>query len=237
MKISNEVADVIASSKVEGDKLYLPDTQLDRKLYTSVNKVLVAIGGKWNRSAKAHIFKTDIEEIIEEILASGEYTSEKKDFQFFETPPDVVDQLLDLADIRKGELVLEPSAGKGRIASRVPCCDCVELNPINREYLKSSGYNVVGEDFLEFSGEYDVIIANPPFSKQQDISHIIRMVKLAKRRVVSVASASILFRTNKKTEAFRKFVDDMGGTITPLPEKSFSKSGTNVNTCIVCIDI
>ena len=33
MKISNEVANVLANSKIDGQALYLPKGQLDRKLY------------------------------------------------------------------------------------------------------------------------------------------------------------------------------------------------------------
>jgi len=237
MKISNEVANVLANSSVENDKLFLPAGQLDRKLYTAVNKVLLAIGGKWNRKAKAHIFSSDIEEIIEEILLTGEYTDQKKKYQFFETPSKLASELIEMACIQQGETVLEPNAGKGSIASLIAHCHCIELNPENRAYLVDNGYNLVGKDFLDFSGEYDVIIANPPFTRQQDIDHINHMIKIAKRKVVSIASASVLFRDNKKTVDFRNKIEAMGGTITMLPEKTFSKSGTNVNTCVVCVDI
>jgi len=63
------------------------------------------------------------------------------------------------------------------------------------------------------------------------------MIDIANRRVVSVASSSVMFRDNKKTVAFRERIETLGGTITPLPDKTFSKSGTNVNTCIVCVDV
>lgn len=55
MKINNDVANVLANSTIEDVNLFLPVGQLDRKLYMAVNKVLVAIKGKWNRSKK-HIF-------------------------------------------------------------------------------------------------------------------------------------------------------------------------------------
>ena len=72
-----------------------------------------------------------------------------------------------MAGIKKGETILEPSAGKGAIARYIMDCDCVESNEENRKYLSKHGYNLVGNDFLTFNQEYDVIIANPPFSKQQ----------------------------------------------------------------------
>ena len=237
MKINDDVANVLANSKIEGNNLFLPEGQLDRKLYVAVNKVLEATKGKWNRKERAHVFNTSPADMIEEILLTGEYVDEKKEFQFFETPSNLAQQLIEMADIQDGESVLEPSAGKGRIAKLIGFCDCVELNPENRKYLKAEGFKLVGEEFLEFDGQYDVVVANPPFSKQQDIDHVNRMLDIAKRRVVSVMSASVMFRDNKKTVSFRERIKSLGGTIELLPEKIFAESGTNVRTCVVAVDV
>ncbi|GAG77997.1 unnamed protein product, partial [marine sediment metagenome] len=45
-----------------------------------------------------------------------EVIDKKKEFQFFETPPDIVSQLIELAEIGIGHTCLEPSAGRGNIA-------------------------------------------------------------------------------------------------------------------------
>jgi len=237
MQITNEVANILADSMVENNNLYLPDIQLERKLYVAVNKVLEAIGGKWNRKAKSHIFDESPVDIIEQILQTGEYIDEKKEFQFFETPEHIAKQLIKLADIQPDETVLEPSAGKGAIAKYIPNCDCIELNELNRKHLIENGFNIVGEEFLKFETKYDVIIANPPFSFQSDISHVLHMIELANRKVVSVMSASVLFRTNKKTKMFRESVNKLGGSIEPLPDNSFKNSGTNIRTCIASVNI
>ena len=63
------------------------------------------------------------------------------------------------------------------------------------------------------------------------------MIDLANRRVVSVASAGVQFRDNQKTVKFRERIAALGGAIEDLPEKSFVSSGTNVNTCIICVDV
>jgi len=164
MKISNDVADVLSNSRIDGQELYLPDIQLDRKLYMAVNKVLVAIGGKWNRAKKSHIFDCYPEYKIEEILLTGEYTDAQKEYQFFETPENIAKKLIEMANIQPGETVLEPSAGRGAIAEHIDGCDCIELNPENNLYLIENGFNVVGTDFLKSKKRYDIIIANPPFS-------------------------------------------------------------------------
>lgn len=238
MRISNEnVVNVLANSRVEENKLFLPDKQLDRDLYLAVDKVLKAIGGKWNRKEKAHLFEGSPAEIVEEILLTGEYTDQKKEFQFFETPLDLAKRLVELAGICEGETVLEPSAGRGAIAQFLNGCDCVELEESNRKYLHENGFNVVGDDFLSFDKKYDVIVANPPFTQQQDIDHVWKMIQSANRRVVSVMSASVMFRDNHKTTSFRAFMQGFGATIEPLPDKSFSVSGTNVRSCVFYADV
>lgn len=233
MKIKNEVTDIIADSRIEGTALYLPPRQLERNLYVAVNKVLEALGGKWNRKAKAHIFAESPEDIIEEILQTGEYVCQKSEYGFFETPEPLARRLIELAGVNGGT-VLEPSAGRGAIAKFMQC-DCIELEESNRKYLLENGFNLIGDDFLQFQTPYDYIIANPPFSKQRDIDHVTHMIKLARKRVVSVMSASILFRTNRKTLEFRELVQSKRGEIIPLPEGSFKASGTNVNTCVVVV--
>lgn len=234
MKISNDVANVLANSEIEGNRLFLPPGQLERKLYLSVDKVLKAIGGKWNRKEKAHLFPESVEDIIEEILQTGEYVHAKNEYNFFETPEPLAKRLIEMAGVNGGT-ILEPSAGHGAIAKYLDC-DCVEPEEGNRKYLSENGFNLVGEDFLQFNEPYDYIIANPPFSKQRDVDHITHMIELARKTVVSVASASVLFRDNKKTVEFRGLVDSYGGYIEPLPAGSFKASGTNVNTCVVVVE-
>ena len=62
-KIADNILSILGECRVEGDTLFLPDRQLDRSTYQAVNKVLVNIGGKWDRRAKGHVFlraRTDI---------------------------------------------------------------------------------------------------------------------------------------------------------------------------------
>jgi len=233
MRINNDTADVLGNSRIENNKLYLPDVQLERKLYVTVNKVLEAIGGKWSRKEKAHLFDQPILDILDEILLTGEYTDAKTEYQFFETPDELARDLVLMANIQPGETCLEPSAGYGAIAKFMWDPSCIELNPNNRTHLREHGFEVVGDDFLQFSEPYDVIVANPPFSKQQDIDHVTHMIELAQRRVISVMSNSIQFRTNRKTLEFRELLERQGGEIIDLPDNSFKESGTGVRTCVV----
>jgi predicted RNA methylase len=242
MKISDSVLDVLSQAETDGSSLRLVG-QLDRKLYVETNKVLEAVGGKWNRSAKAHLFPRDAAESIEELVLTGEVTSAKKDFDYFATPPDVVERLFEMADIHALDAVLEPSAGMGAIAlplADLGCVvDCVELLPANHEVLSESFPGAKLADFLTTSpdAKYDRIVMNPPFTRQADIHHVIHANKFLRDGglLVSVMANSVGFRSNALTVGFRGFVADRGGSITALPDGSFKASGTMVNTVVVVI--
>lgn len=234
MKIEKEIISLLAKCQVEGNHLRITE-QLDRKTYAQLNKVLTALGGKWKAAKKVHEFAEDVEALLEEVITMGEYSCIKKDFQFFPTPPNLAAQVVAMAGIRPGEHCLEPSAGEGNIAVLMPDCDCIELNEKNRKVLQEKGLRVVAEDFMSFEPEktYDVIVMNPPFSKGQDVAHITKAIGMAKRCVIAISSASVLFRTDSRTQAFRELVAQYGGSIEELPAESFKESGTMVNTALI----
>lgn len=236
MKIEKQVIDVLASAEIEGNKLRLT-AQLDRALYQKVAKVLLSIGGKWNSKEKAHIFKEDVETMISNMLLTGEYTDVKQEFQFFPTPDALAKEIVEKAGIVDGDVCLEPSAGHGNIAKYMPGCDVIELNPDNRKYLVENGFILVHDDFMTFEPQkdYDVIVMNPPFCKQQDIKHVTKAIQIAKKCVVAIMSASPMWRSDKASEEFRLLVKSFGGTLEELPEGAFKESGTNVKTCLVVV--
>jgi hypothetical protein len=113
-KISDEVRDVLASMDIEhlfdGEvhsyNARITDGQLPRDLYVAVDKTLKAIEGKWNRSAKGHIFAHDPGDAIDEIVLTGAYTDKKQAFQFFETPEALAEELVAAAEIADDMRVL-----------------------------------------------------------------------------------------------------------------------------------
>lgn len=236
MKIPDEILSILRRSQIEGCNLALPPA-LDRKTYQAVNKVIEALGGKWNRKAKAHVFPDDPLTIIQKTIEKGAYTDRQKEYGYFPTPIPLAQRMVELAGIQPGETVLEPSAGSGNIAGVIgrDCVHCVEIQPDLRNSLIEAGFLVVGSNFLEFDFRYDVIIANPPFANQADIDHVTRMIALARRRVVAVMSAGVLFRENREAAMFREKVEAMGGEFQELPERAFAESGTLVRTCLLTL--
>lgn len=242
MRVDQEVLQVLSAADISGNALKLTGT-LDRNLYTKTNKVLEAAGGKWNTKAKAHIFAGDAQDRIEQVLLTGSIEIPKDDFEYFPTPPAVVSILMEQADIKDGMLCLEPSAGRAAIADAVKESGgevrTVELNTSNADYLRSNGYPVTQADFLtvEPVQEYDRVVMNPPFSKQQDIKHVLHALKFLKPGglLVAVMASSVSFRENKLTTDFRSLVAAKGGCIESLPDGSFKASGTMVNTVVVTI--
>jgi|ERR1043166_2548251 hypothetical protein len=84
-KIDQSVLEVLSECQIEAQQksVVLPG-QLDRKIYQSINKILENLGGKWNRSAKAHLFPEDPSAAIDQIIQTGEVTLAKKN-GFFPT--------------------------------------------------------------------------------------------------------------------------------------------------------
>jgi len=245
MNIEQHILEIIEQGRADGNMYYLPSQQLDRKTYLEVNRVLECLGGKWNRKLKAHIFEIDISNAIDDVLLTGEVIDKKKEFQFFETPQNIIDQLIELAEVRIGHSCLEPSAGRGNIASFLReiagygMVTCVELNPANVKILVSRGFHVHGRDFLQYMTEhvYDRIVMNPPFTRRQDIAHVLKALSLLSDGgiLVSVMSSGIMFRQDKKTRNFWAKVAEHTSEVIKLPPGAFKVSGTGVNTVIVKI--
>ena len=246
MKIPEDVLGVLERAVSTAKQLVLTG-QLDRKLYTDTNKVLEAAGGVWNRKAKAHVFPEDAAELVQHMLYSGEVCSPKDDFEFFPTPPAVVDLLLAKAKLQPRMTVLEPSAGKGAIAFKVAdvlsCSDvkCFEIVQAYADLFSKERILCLCTDFLTAPlpnvERFDRVIMNPPFANHADIKHVTRALEWLKPDglLISVMSAGVAFRTDRLSKEFRESVQRRAGTIEALPDGSFKASGTDVRTVVVTI--
>jgi Methyltransferase small domain len=241
--------EVLRNCRVEGLIVKLPEEQLDRKLYLEVAQSLQLIGGKWKGGKVfGFVFQQDPTELLAQI-AEGEQRNLKKEYQFFETPAELSDKLIELAEIRDMDACLEPSAGQGAIVKafhrRHPerFMDCIELMDLNRNILsKLKGVAILRteKDFLtaDENIKYDRIIANPPFAKNQDIDHIYKMWKCLKEggRIVTIASRHWQLSKNKKETAFKDWLKSVNAEIEEIPAGTFKESGTTISSLILIIE-
>jgi|SRR5579872_947937 len=243
-KIDDDVMSVLRRSGIACNMLTLPE-QLDRALYVKVDKVLKAMGGKWNRGKKAHVFASDPRDVLGLAMETGSITDTAKKLQQFFTPEALAADVVERAHILPGMRVLEPSAGSGSLVSEIEFwtdasnIHCVELDDKLVENLRARGYSVLQKDFLTVdpSPVYDRVVMNPPFAGDQDVRHVTHAIKFLKSGGILVAIMGAGMKSNewKETREFRKLVEALGGTIEDLPEGSFKDSGTMVNTVLVTV--
>jgi hypothetical protein len=246
LKISPEAREVLGRSTITEDSVTLPQ-QLDRKLYLEINKLFEMAGGKWNRGRAAHLFSRDPREILGLAVEKGEVIDEKKSLQFFETPPDLAARMVDLAEPKRNEDALEPSAGMGAIARvlrpRVGTLKCVEIHPPFAKALAEGGLcdAVHLGDFLNLTpalvGVFRVIVMNPPFHNGADVDHVTHAFKFLARggRLVALTSPSFEFREGEKWDAFRNRIMTNCTHKEDLPAGTFKESGTNIRTKLIVL--
>lgn len=168
----------------------------------------------------------------------SEYKMQQKgDINF--TPQEVAEQLIKHARIGKNSRVLEPSAGIGSLADAIrkvtDKIDIVEQMFGFRELLKLKGYNLVGDDFLEYETEnlYDAIIMNPPFSdEQRHIKHAFDLLK-AGGTLVSITSPHWTFAKDKNSLSFNDWLDDKTNYTIDLPSGTFEMTGVSSKILVI----
>ena len=175
-------------------------------------------------------------------MIGGAKVNLKQDFQFFATPKDLVSEMVKRADIQSTDVCLEPSAGRGAIveqllplAKKVEMCEFMKQN---RDFLEQEmGYEVAWGDFLALNTQwkYDKIVANPPFSKNQDVDHVLKMYEHLNKggKIVAIMSTTWKTGKQKKQVEFREFLESVGAIETEISEGTFKESGTGVKTMMV----
>lgn len=236
-QIPQDVLRVLAAGRSEGRHFFFAVGQLDRTLYTATNDVLDALGGKWNRSARAHVFGEDCADLIDAAIDSGSYVR-PADMGWFPTPPELAARAARMARIESDMRVLEPSAGEGALCvaakaftanvdayeideRRAQCCQLIAaVTPQRADFLA-----------VEPRAEFDRVLMNPPFAKRADIHHVLHARKFLKPDglLVAIMSGGVEFRDDELATAFRREIK----TLERLPDGSFVSSGTGVRTVIV----
>lgn len=163
---------------------------------------------------------------------------------FFPTPPVLADDLVARAQLAPGMRVLEPSAGSGRLVEAIQrtgiddlTVDAIEQNYTLRELLKLKGANLVENNFMDYNPGpiYDAIVMNPPFEDYQDVDHVYHAYSLLKPggKLVAIMGEGPFFRSDRRGQSWRAWLDNLGGISEKLPSDAFKMSGTGVQTRIV----
>ncbi len=164
---------------------------------------------------------------------------QKGDINF--TPVKIAEQMIQYAKINNNSRVLEPSAGIGNIADKIKeiteHVDCIEYNYNFCELLKLKGHNVVANNFLEYNrqGYYDAIIMNPPFSNNQDITHLKHAYNLVKPGgiVVCITSLHWTFAKDKTSQNFREWIEEKDYFLRELPSGTFEMTGVRSQIVVI----
>lgn len=99
--------------------------------------------------------------------------SVRKEYDFYATPPDVVNLLIDNIDLTKwGRDVLEPNAGNGSICrvikDKYPTkkLTAIEIRDSEFDSLCECSDEVLIGDYITMpiASKYDIIVGNPPFN-------------------------------------------------------------------------
>ena len=157
-------------------------------------------------------------------------TAVSKDLQYYPTPVEVVERVLGGLTIHKGNRVLEPSCGCGRFldALRKRGADTlgIEVDHGRAAQARAKGHSVLLANFLETvpTGDFDRVVANPPFSGRHYAKHIEHALKFLKPGGTLTAILPITARYDHGL---------LDGRWEDLPVGSFRESGTNINTTVL----
>lgn len=157
-------------------------------------------------------------------------TDVAKDLQFYWTPEDVVDRLLDFAWIKPGLRVLEPSCGNGRILDGLRDKGClalgIEYHPGRAAEARAKGHKVAVGNFLEQPpvDEFDAVVMNPPFYGRHYAQHVRHAYKFLRPGGVLAAVLPASARYDH---------GELSGDWNDLPVASFAAAGTNIPTTML----
>jgi predicted RNA methylase len=211
-------------------------------------KVIDAAGGRWDRKLRLHVFGSDPREVFGIALEGGTITSKKEEFQAFYTPPALADRIVKEAGVRRGSVVLEPSAGTGSIAQAClragvfpKDIHCLDMDPAPGVEQALNQFVFTRDDFLSWCPPervctFDAVVMNPPFTRGQDIAHVSHALAFPAVgcMLVSVMTPSWLTSDKASARALRTQLDrGYDWRTDPLPDGSFKESGTNVKTTLL----
>lgn len=175
--VQGELLSIIQKLRYSRSFFYYP-TSLKKEDANKVSEIIQLLDGI---VVDRHVsFSYDPSDILVKMKLNG-YIPERKSHQFYPTESSLADLAVSMLRIDEWDNILEPSAGNGRLIDKVKTrykkrITCVEISKTHSEILLEKGYNVENMDFLEYPTEkkYNKIIMNPPFTKNQAKTHVIK---------------------------------------------------------------
>jgi methylase of polypeptide subunit release factors len=237
------IAQELALMTVVDGKLQLPKQQLAH--YDDISRLIGKAGGRYVTGRKQFVFDAGIDctDVLHRLVA-GDTVNFKQQYQFFATPEakaiEAAKEVEKTLGTLRGKRVLEPSAGSGSIANvaRRMGADVVAIEAwnVNAIKLRAQGYDVIERDFLSVTpeeiGTFDAILANPPYTKNQDIQHAMHMFQFIRPGgALSIIMSTAWLEGKTKVHAqFKEVLVSQDVTVTQIEVGAFKESGTPVPT-------
>lgn len=235
------IAQELALMTAVDGKLQLPKQQLAH--YDDISRLIGKAGGRYVTGRKQFVFDAGIDcaDVLRRLVA-GETVNFQQEYQFFATPEakavEVAMEVEKTLGTLRGKRILDPSAGDGALANvaRRMGADVVtiELWNVNAIKLRAQGFDVVERDFLSVTpaeiGTFDAILANPPWTRNQDILHTMHMFQFLRPggALSVIMSPAWLEGKTRAHVQFKEFLDSQNVTLSHLEAGTFKESGTNV---------
>lgn len=251
-------------SKLDENEIYtiIECKDITDEEYDRLRWVMESYGGRWNERCKGFKFNEFDDEKLKSIKAdlsvgfvnlSEEKITREKD-AFFPTPVKVVDKMIETANLKPDSIMLESSAGTGRILDEakkvIDSVDnfvVIEMNGERQRILRDKGYRVdfngTFEDSLNDSETLkkikncDKVVINPPFKNDSDVKHLLisYMFCADNADVVSILQENSLYYDRQIHRVFKEFLSLIGKDayeVVSLPAGSFKDELTTVDTVI-----
>lgn len=165
---------------------------------------------------------------------------------YYATPEPLGLKMVEWANVKSGEKILEPSAGHGAIARYFPedtHRTLVEPSSslASRASLNSPGARVVADRFENLdsgANKQDVIVMNPPFGRSgaDAVKHVFKAMKHLKNggRIIALVPDVAV---NKITESSEWPEGSMWVTaLISMPSVTFERAGTGAKTTVMVLD-
>lgn len=150
--------------------------------------------------------------------SGGKSNEDRRDLDYYPSPPEVTRALMDFICIPEGSLIREPACGEGYM-SRV---------------IEGYGHNVIGTD-IQFGDNYfdttleqkvDAIITNPPFKHAEDFIK----KAIGEADIVAMVLKSQYWHAKKRLKLFREHKPTYILPLTWRPDFLFNEPGKGGNS-------